>query len=163
LDTYIYLLFIRLWVYIRALQTAYAKGELMAEEPQTICDWLEIDLERLSGDDKVNLIREVCAELTVEELREVRSIADELSQDKLEDAKNMVVAEMRTRLSQLGFDFDEVMGTNRRRRRSTLPPKYRSPEGLEWSGRGATPKFIREYEEGGGDREDYRIQEEEVN
>ena len=130
----------------------------MAEEPESIVEWLDIDLERLTGEDKVNLIREICEVLNVEELRQVRSIADELSQGKLEDAKNMVIAEMRTRLNQLGFDFDEVMGTRRGRRRTSLTPKYRNPETKQtWSGRGAIPVWIREHELAGGSREDFLI------
>jgi hypothetical protein len=31
----------------------------MAEESKTICEWLNIDLDRLSGEDKINLISEV--------------------------------------------------------------------------------------------------------
>jgi DNA-binding protein H-NS len=47
-----------------------------------------------------------------------------------------------------------------RRGKSVLPPKYRSPNGKEWSGRGVPPRFIREYEESGGDREDFLIKSE---
>jgi hypothetical protein len=40
----------------------------MAEEPKTIYEWLDIDLDRLSGENKINLIGEVCDTLTVPEL-----------------------------------------------------------------------------------------------
>ncbi|HIJ83393.1 MAG: histidinol phosphate phosphatase [Magnetococcales bacterium] len=40
-----------------------------------------------------------------------------------------------------------------------LPPKYRNPQnhGQTWSGKGPTPKWLREYENGGRNREDFRI------
>jgi DNA-binding protein H-NS len=49
----------------------------------------------------------------------------------------------------------------RRGEKAILPPKYRSPDGKEWSGRGIPPQFIREYEETGGDWEDYLIKNKE--
>jgi hypothetical protein len=52
----LYLLIIRIWLYIWALQTAQEKGIQMAEEPQSVCEWLDIDLAKLTSDDKVNLI-----------------------------------------------------------------------------------------------------------
>jgi DNA-binding protein H-NS len=92
-------------------------------------------------------------------------LAEDKRKDKLEDAKNEVIAEMRGKLEQLGLTFDEVMGMYRSRRRNSgmqLPPKYISPKGDTWSGRGYPPQWIRELEEEGHDREDYRIQEEDV-
>jgi DNA-binding protein H-NS len=74
----------------------------------------------------------------------------------LEDAKEQVFARMRMEFEQLDLDFDEVMGIRRKRGQSVLPPKYRSPEGKTWSGRGVPPVWLREYEEAGGDREDYQ-------
>jgi hypothetical protein len=47
MENNLYLLFIRLWLYIRALQSAQEKGELMAEsfEP-TFGVWLGVPLHR---------------------------------------------------------------------------------------------------------------------
>jgi H-NS histone family len=75
--------------------------------------------------------------------------------------KAQIIEEMREKFEQLDLDFDEVMGLNRGKRgKSTLPPKYRSPDGKTWSGRGYPPQWIRDLEEAGGDREDYRISDE---
>ena len=132
----------------------------MAEEPQSMCEWLEIELDRLSADDKMNLIGEICDELTAQQLRQVREVAEQKRLEKLDEAKAQVIEEMRERFEQLDLDFEEVMGLNRgRRRRSALPPKYRHPEGMEWSGRGFPPQWIRDFEESGGDRDDFRIPE----
>jgi DNA-binding protein H-NS len=133
-------------------------------EAASICDLLEIDLEKLSGDDKVNLIGEICDELTAQQLRTVREMADKKRLEKLDAAKAQIIEEMREKFEQLDLDFDEVMGVRRKRGQSVLPPKYRSPDGKTWSGRGYPPQWIRDLEEEGGDREDYRIADEtEVN
>ena len=133
----------------------------MAEEPQSICAWLDIDLDRLNGEDKINLIGEICGELTAQQLRTVREIADKKRLEKQDEAKAQIISEMRERFEQLDLDFEEELGLNRgRRSKSTLPPKYRSHDGKTWSGRGMPPQWIRDIEEEGGDREDYRVSDE---
>jgi hypothetical protein len=112
----------------------------MAEEPKSVCEWLEIELDKLSADDKINLISEVYEELTAQQLRGMRDLAEEKRLEKLESAKAQVIEEMREKFVQLDLDFDEVMGVNRRR--------------------GRLPQWIRDLEEEGGDSEDYRISEE---
>ena len=148
----IYLHIIQIWFYIRELQTEYGKGTVMAEKP-----------DRNPPDDKITLIGEIADELTAQQLKQVRQMIEEKRREKIDEAKEQVIARMREEFAELDLDFDEVMGVNRRRRRrdraSTLPPKYRSPDGKEWSGRGYAPAWIREYEEAGGNREDYHLPE----
>ncbi|AUX76424.1 H-NS family nucleoid-associated regulatory protein [Sinorhizobium fredii] len=38
-----------------------------------------------------------------------------------------------------------------------MPPKFRDDKGNTWTGQGTTPIWIRELEEAGGSREQYRI------
>lgn len=38
----------------------------MAEEPESVCEWLDIDLDKLSPEDKINLIGEIADELTAQ-------------------------------------------------------------------------------------------------
>ena len=87
----IYLLIIRLALYIHALRTAHEEGLAVAEEPQSICKLLDIDLEKLSEEDKVNLIDEICDSLNVLNLMRVQDLAGEKREDKLEDAKHQVI------------------------------------------------------------------------
>jgi DNA-binding protein H-NS len=157
-----YLLCIQLSLYIYDLLKAKEGGFLMAEGPKTICEWLDIDLGRLTGEDKINLISEVCDTLSVPELMAIRNIISEKRQEKLEDAKTALIAEMSAKIEALGLTYEDVMGANKIRTRSKLPPRYISPEGKTWSGRGYRPKWIRDLEEAGHKREDYRIQEEGV-
>ncbi len=132
----------------------------MAEEPKTVCKLLDIDLDRLSGEDKINLVTELCDTLTVPELMAIRNIVSEKRQEKLEDAKTALIAEMRTKIEALGLTYEDVMEAGPRRTRSKLPPRYISPDGKTWSGRGNPPRWIHDLEEAGHNREDYRIQEE---
>ena len=132
----------------------------MAEEPKMICERLNIDLDRLSGEDKINLVTEVCDMLTVPELMTIRNIVGEKRQQKLEDAKTALIAEMRAKVEALGLTYEDVMGDGPRQTRSKLPPRYISPDGKTWSGRGYPPQWIRALEEEGGDREEYRIADE---
>ena len=129
----------------------------MAEAPQRICEGLDIHLDRLSGEDKINLISEVSDTLTVPELIAIRELINEKRQQKLEDAKSAVIAEMRAKIEALGLSYEDVMGAGPRRVRSKLPPRYISPDGKTWSGRGTPPKWIRDWEEAGKSREDYLI------
>jgi DNA-binding protein H-NS len=126
------------------------KETKMAEEPKMICEWLNIDLDRLSGEDKINLVTEVCDTLAVPELMTIRNIVGEKRQQKLEDAKTALIAEMRAKVEALGLTYEDVMGDDPRQTRSKLPPKYISPDGKTWSGRGYPPQWIRDYEESGG-------------
>ena len=132
----------------------------MAEQHQSVSESLDIELDSLSAEDKINLIGEIADALTVQQLRAVREMIDQKRLGKLDEAKAQMIEEMRDKFLQLDLDFDEVMGFHRRQRRMSLPPKYRSPDGKTWSGRGYAPAWIREYEEAGGDREDYLIKDE---
>jgi DNA-binding protein H-NS len=133
----------------------------MAERPRSVSESLNIKLDNLSLEDKISLIGEICDEFTVQQLRQVRELVDQKRVEILEDAKAQVVEEMRQKLAELDLDFEEVMGVQRgRRRRVSLPPRYMSPTGETWSGRGIPPQWIRDYEESGGNREDYLIKDE---
>jgi arginyl-tRNA synthetase len=113
----------------------------MTEEPQSICEWLDIELDKLSADDKINLIGEISEELTAQQLMQVREIINQKRLSKIEEAKSQVIEEMREKFEQLDLDFDEIFELRRERRgKSMVPPKHRSPEGKEWSGRG-NPRF----------------------
>jgi DNA-binding protein H-NS len=156
----IYLQYIQLWLYIYELTTEYKKEMEMAE-PQSVCEWLDIKLDRIPPQKKINLIGEICDELTAQQLRQVEELVNQKRLEKLEDAKEQVIAEMREKFAQLDLDFEEVMGMRRSRHRgSILPPRYQSPTGQTWSGRGFPPHWIREYEDAGGNREDYLIKDE---
>src|SRR5687768_18082035 len=100
----------------------------MLEEPKSVCEWLDIELDKLSADDKINLIGEISDELTAQQLRQVRETVNQKRLSKIEEAKVQVIEEMRERFVQLDLDFDEIFELRRGRRgKSMVPLKYRSP------------------------------------
>jgi hypothetical protein len=85
----------------------------MAEEPQTICEWLEIDLDKLSADDKITLIGEIGGTLNAQELIRVRTLADNLRLEKLEEARSALAAKIQAECDELGLSPEEVLGIGR--------------------------------------------------
>jgi DNA-binding protein H-NS len=136
----------------------------MAEEPKTICEWLDIDLNKLSADDKINLIGEIGDTLNAQELIRVRTLADTLRLEKLEEARNALAAKIQAECDELGLSPEEVLGIRSGRRgqrvnTSSVSIKYRGPQGETWTGRGIAPLWLRKLEEEGHDREEYRVAE----
>jgi DNA-binding protein H-NS len=137
----------------------------MAERgTEKISEWLEIDLSRLSGEERTGLIFGIMETLTAQELRAIRDEADKKRQGKLKDARLSFVAEMRQKAEQLDLTLSEVLefeeGNKKRSRRVASPKvKYRSEQG-EWSGRGRVPVWLRELETQGYSREEYLVKDE---
>jgi DNA-binding protein H-NS len=90
---------------------------------------------------------------------------------RLEEAKNAVLEEARAKLAELGLTLEAALpplavspagsgsGASRKRRKdagTTLPAKYRGPNGETWSGRGRPPKWLQTLEAEGRDREEFR-------
>ena len=140
----------------------------MAERAgEKITEWLEIDLGKLTGPERVGLVMEVLDTLSAQELRLILDNAEEQRQRKLKEAKSAAIAEMRQKFGELDLTLEEVMeleGNKRGRRDSgaTVKAKYRSPKGDTWSGRGRAPLWLRELELNGHKREEYVIQSDEV-
>jgi DNA-binding protein H-NS len=130
---------------------------------EKIIDWLEIDLGKLSGMERVGLIIEVMETLSAQELRTIRDNAEQGRQSKLKEAKTSVIAEMKQKFGELDLTLEEVLemeGNKRSKRSSTSPikAKYRSPEGDTWSGRGRIPVWLKKLEEQGHKREEYKAE-----
>jgi DNA-binding protein H-NS len=106
--------------------------------------------------------------LTVAELTALRDAAEARRLEKLDEAKNAVLAETRAKLAELGLTLEVVLpqpsssaaGGGGRKRRSDagrpLPAKYRGPSGDTWSGRGRVPKWLQTLEAEGRNREEFR-------
>ncbi len=134
----------------------------MAEEPQTICEWLDIDFNKLSADDKITLIGEIGDTLSAQDLIRVRTLADNLRFEKLEGARNALATKIQAECEELGMTPEEVLGIGRGRRgrrknTTAVSIKYRGPQGETWTGRGIAPLWLRKLEEEGHDREEYRV------
>jgi len=123
---------------------------------------MDIDLGKLSIEERKGLIVEVIDTLPAGALRELRDVAEQKRKEKLEEAKQTVIEEMRQKLDAMGIDPAEVSVSFGRRRRDTGAPlraKYRSPIGETWSGRGFAPNWLTKLEAEGHNREEYRVEE----
>jgi DNA-binding protein H-NS len=119
--------------------------------------------DELAIEDKIASVMQIVETLNYPELLRLRDLIAEEYKQKVAVARESVIAEMQTKLQQLDMSLDDVIAAQqkrKRRRSQVVPPRYLSPEGKTWSGRGPSPKWIRELEEAGGNREDYLIKEE---
>ena len=106
--------------------------------------------------------------MTVAELTALRDAAEAKRLEKLDEAKNAVLAETRARLAELGLTLEAAwptpassgQGGQGRKKRSDagqpLAVKYRGPSGETWSGRGRVPKWLQTLEAEGHSREEFR-------
>ena len=113
--------------------------------------------------------------MTVQELTALRDAAEAKRLEKLEGAKNDVLAETREKLAQLGLSLEAVLpalastgqggrsGQGRKRRSDAgqpLPVRYRGPSDETWSGRGRMPKWLQALEAEGRNRKEFQVSEE---
>ncbi|MBF0436976.1 MAG: H-NS histone family protein [Magnetococcales bacterium] len=102
---------------------------------------------------------------SLEELVSLSSDLDSLIRKKRKQESKLVRAKMDELAKAAGFEsVDDFMANQGGRQTRSdkgvkLPPKYRNPQNHEetWSGKGPTPKWLREYVNGGGDKESCRI------
>ena len=135
----------------------------MAERgSEKMTEWLDIHVDTLSAEERINLIKEICETLPPQELRTIRDVAEQMRQRKLEDAKAALLEEMRGKASELGLTLNDVFPTRKPRKtlaKAQVQVKYRSPDGETWSGRGHAPLWLRQLELQGHKREEYAVSE----
>lgn len=99
--------------------------------------------------------------LSVQELDALIERANELLDQRRQEAKSEFLAKMRADAAALGLSLDELMGKGRggRQKRSDagikLKPKYIGPNGETYTGRGPTPGWLKALEAKGQKREKY--------
>jgi len=74
-------------------------------------------------------------------------------QDEIQSRKDQELAALRSQMTEsarmLGVSVEELVGVSKRGTRQTRhprgpqPPKYRGPNGEEWSGRGPSPRWMK--------------------
>jgi DNA-binding protein H-NS len=133
----------------------------MAGTPgERITEWLEIKLETLTSEERLQLAEEIFDTLAPQELRILLDSAEAKQLEKLESAKTEALTEIKNKLNELGLTVNDLFPQAKRKRRvsgSTLPIKYRSPNGQTWTGRGRVPKWIQQLELEGRNREEYKV------
>jgi DNA-binding protein H-NS len=135
---------------------------MMAEERnQRIIEWLEIQLDNLSVDDRKKLILELAETLPRPYVQEIRDTLTEMQQTKFEDTKTRLLENIRVMVEEEGLSVEDLFPPARGRRKgSPAKIKYRSPDGQhEWSGRGPVPNWLKQLEAEGHNREEYRFSE----
>jgi DNA-binding protein H-NS len=127
---------------------------------ETMTEWLDIKLDNLSPEERLNLIEEIAETLSPQELLTLRDQIERRRLRKLEEAKSAVLEEMKGRLSALGLTLNDVVPARRpRKSKPSVSVKYRSPDGETWSGRGHAPLWLRQLELQGHKREEYAVTE----
>ena len=104
--------------------------------------------------------------MSAQELTALIEAAEDKRRDKLETAKQELIAEFRAKASELGLTMDSLFpqqGTpaSARKQRTdtgvTRPARYRGPNGEEWSGRGRMPNWLAALEAEGRPRDQFAI------
>ena len=127
---------------------------------ETMTEWLDIKLDNLSPEERLNLIEEIAETLSPQELLTLRDQIERRRLRKLEEAKSAVLEEMKGRLSELGLSLNDVVPARKpRKSKPSVSVKYRSPDGETWSGRGHAPLWLRQLELQGHNREEYAVTE----
>ena len=101
-----------------------------------------LDVDSLSEEDMIELLEDMLTSLPPQRLRDVRDIAEARRREKLEEAKNAVLAETREKLAALELTLEEVLQRPSRRR---------------WSGKGRVPKWLQAFEEQGRSRAEFLV------
>jgi DNA-binding protein H-NS len=125
--------------------------------PET--DVSDVDLDQMSEEEVMDLIKAALERLTPARLGEVIDAVHTRRREKESEVKETLIAEFRERAMQMGLSFDALFGARRTRIDAGVPltPKYRGPSGEMWSGRGRQPRWLTELEASGHDREEFRI------
>lgn len=101
--------------------------------------------------------------LNLNELNKLIEKAQELREARKEDAKTEFMDKMRREAAAAGLSLDALMGRapSGRRKRSDagvkLKPKYVGPNGETYTGRGPTPKWLKDLEAKGQKRDKFLV------
>ena len=125
-------------------------------------DIADIDLDRMSEQEVMDLIKTALERLTPARLSEVIDAVGEKRRAKEAEVKEAFIAEIRERALEMGLSFDALVGARRTRAGAGQPitPKYRGPGGETWSGRGRQPRWLSELEASGHEKQEFRIEKE---
>jgi len=104
--------------------------------------------------------------MSVQELTALRDVAEAKRREKLDAARDQVLAEARAKLAELGLTLEAALpaataagqgGKARKNAGTPLPVKYRGPNGEEWSGRGRLPNWLQALEATGKTRDQFWV------
>ena len=122
--------------------------------------------DQMSEDDLRAYIEQTLHRLSVENLNAIIEAAQDRCREKQGEVKEALLREFQEKANRLGMQVNLVPmsapmgGGSRKSRRDAgqpLPVKFRGPNGETWSGRGISPKWLRELEEEGRNKEEFRV------
>ena len=124
-------------------------------------------LDRLSEDELGALVAAALDRMTVEQLSAVIETSQEKRRKRQDEARDALLQRFREEAASFGLQVSlSPIGapaggqSGRRSRRDSgapVAPKFRGPNGEEWSGRGRLPKWLAALEAEGHHRDEYRI------
>jgi hypothetical protein len=89
----------------------------MAERgTEKMTEWLDIQLNTLSSEERIRLIEEICDTLSPQELQKIRDQVERQRLRKLAVAKTAVLEEMKGKLSELELSLNGVVPSRRSRK-----------------------------------------------
>src|SRR4051794_13675798 len=122
------------------------------------------DPTQLDEEEILSFLERAFDQLSVASLGRINTLVIEKRQAKQEEAKHTARQAIEAQLQATGLSlrdlFPELLPGRRSGEAGPVPPKYRGPNGEEWSGRGHTPKWLTALEATGSNREEFRIREE---
>jgi DNA-binding protein H-NS len=144
-------------------------GILLSKEPIDVTKDLGVPL---PAEESMELIEKLMDTLSLQELSIVRDLAEEKRKEKREGAKAAIIEETERKLIELGFTLNDVFTPQQRipprrgllskqdhkqahKRNPSSPIKYRGPSGETWTGKGPFPKWLKQLEDEGHNREEF--------
>ncbi len=106
--------------------------------------------------------------MTVQELTALLSAAEAKRREKQESARTELLEKWRAEAEEAGMTLEAVFPQpapvshrtgrkGRREARGEVSPKYRGPDGAEWTGRGRPPRWLSALEAEGRQRDEFLI------
>ena len=122
------------------------------------------DPSALPEEDLMLFMESALPQLSIEHLGRLGEAVRQIRQTKQDEARQTTRQAIEAQLQATGLSlrdlFPELLPGRRGGESGSLPPKYRGPNGEEWSGRGHTPKWLTALEATGRQRDEFRIREE---
>ena len=118
----------------------------------------------LPEEDLLQFMESALPQLSIENLGRIGEAVRQIRQTKQEEARQTTRQAIEAQLQATGLSlrdlFPELLPGRRSGEAGPVPPKYRGPNGEEWSGRGHTPKWLAALEATGRPRDEFLIREE---
>jgi DNA-binding protein H-NS len=119
------------------------------------------DPDRIAELDIMTFVGSVLPRLSIENLTRIGETVRHIRQTKQEEARQTTRLAIEAQLQATGLSlrdlFPELLPGRRSGEAGPIPPKFRGPNGEEWSGRGHTPRWLTALEATGRPRDEFRI------